>query len=136
MRRRRPRLQASAAELEQPSVNQQAEPNVPALDDDGLTLWGEFGQTAEGQVAACETPVAVESCAECCAFEKVADADGSEGVIVSFMLDRGSNVVLFKDEAISQMAVVESNVPEDVVGVWQASASSIGSTLRARFLLG
>ena len=87
-------------------------------------------------MAACETPVAVESCAECCAFEKVADADGSEGVIVSFMLDRGSNVVLFKDEAISQMAVVESNVPEDVVGVWQASASSIGRTLRARFLLG
>ena len=79
--------EASAAELEPPSVNQQAEPNVQALDDDGLTLWGEFGQTAEGQVAACETPVAVESCAECCAFEKVADADGSEGVIVSFMLE-------------------------------------------------
>ena len=52
------------------------------------------------------------------------------------MLDRGSNLVLFKDEVISQMAVVESDVPKDVVGVWQASASSIGRTLRARFRLG
>ena len=44
---------------------------------------------------------------------------------VTFMLDRGSNVVLFKDEAIGQMAAVESDVPEDVVSASEPRLASV-----------
>lgn len=77
--------ETSAAGQEQPSASQpeSSASKVHAQADDeadALTLWGEFGQTAEGQVALCDKPIT----AECCAFEQGYGADDDDLTFYSY----------------------------------------------------
>ena len=59
-------------------------------------------------------------------------ADGK----AAFMLDRGSNTVLFADGIFGERGMVTSDTPEDVTGVWNASTSRIERQLRVRLRFG
>ena len=49
---------------------------------------------------------------------------------VLFMLDRGSNTVLFADSVFGERGIVTSDTPEEVTGVWSASTARVERQLR------